>query len=105
MRYRPELPLVLKDISFSIDKEKKWDSWGEQDAGEVFSLENLLDSRFPQLSLGQKNRVNLVRYLVQDFDLLILDESLANVDEKLRQTILLHLKKRFPNKMFLSSES
>ena len=68
----------------------------------VFSLNNLLASRFPQLSLGQQNRVNLIRYLVQDFDLLILDESLANVDEKLRQTILLHIKKRFPDKMFLS---
>lgn len=68
----------------------------------IFSLDTLLDSRFPQLSLGQQNRVNLVRYLVQDFDLLILDESLANVDEQLRQSILLYLKQRFPNKMFLS---
>ncbi len=68
----------------------------------VFSLDKLLGSRFPQLSLGQQNRVNLIRYLVQDFDLLILDESLANVDEKLRQAILLHIKKRFPDKMFLS---
>ena len=68
----------------------------------VFNVDNLLDSRFPQLSLGQQNRINLLRYLVQDFDLLILDESLANVDEKLRQTILLHIKKCFPDRMFLS---
>ena len=68
----------------------------------VFSLDDLLDSCFPQLSLGQQNRVNLIRYLVQDFDLLILDESLANVDEQLRQTILLYIKKRFPDKMFLA---
>ena len=68
----------------------------------VFGLDNLMHSRFARLSLGQQNRVNLIRYLVQDFDLLILDESLANVDEKLRHTILLHIKERFPDKMFLS---
>jgi multiple sugar transport system ATP-binding protein len=68
----------------------------------VFDLNDLLDSRFPQLSMGQQNRVNLIRYLVQNFDLLILDESLANVDEKLRQSILLHIKERFPDKMFLA---
>ena len=61
-----------------------------------------MHSRFTRLSLGQQNRVNLIRYLVQDFDLLILDESLANVDEKLRHTILLHIKERFPDRMFLS---
>ena len=68
----------------------------------VFDLNDLLDARFPQLSMGQQNRVNLIRYLVQDFDLLILDESLANVDEQLRQTIILHIKERFPNRMFLA---
>ena len=31
-----------------------------------------------------------------------MDESLANVDEKLRQTILLHIKERFSDRMFLS---
>ena len=51
--------------------------------------------------MGQQNRVNLIRYLLQDFDLLILDESLANVDEKLRKTIILAIKQFFPTKMFL----
>ncbi|MCA1786225.1 MAG: nitrate ABC transporter ATP-binding protein, partial [Desulfobacteraceae bacterium] len=58
-------------------------------------------ARFSQLSMGQQNRMNLIRYLLQDFDLLILDESLANVDEKLRQTILLAVKELFAHKMFL----
>ena len=51
--------------------------------------------------MGQQNRINLIRYLLQDFDLLILDESLANVDEKLRETIILAIKKLFADKMFL----
>jgi multiple sugar transport system ATP-binding protein len=45
--------------------------------------------------------MNLIRYLLQDFDLMILDESLANVDEKLRRVILPAVKKRFADKMFL----
>ena len=45
--------------------------------------------------------MNLIRYLLQEFDLLILDESLANVDEALRETIILSIKALFPGKMFL----
>ncbi len=67
----------------------------------IFNLATQLKSRFHQLSMGQQNRVNLIRYLLQDFDLLILDESLANVDEKLRQAIILAIKELFPEKMFL----
>ncbi len=67
----------------------------------IFNLAPLLTSRFHQLSMGQQNRVNLIRYLLQDFDLLILDESLANVDEQLRQVIILAIKKLFPEKMFI----
>jgi len=67
----------------------------------IFGLKDLLGSRFSQLSMGQQNRINLVRYLLQDFDLLILDESLANVDEKLREIIILAMKELFPDKMFL----
>jgi multiple sugar transport system ATP-binding protein len=68
---------------------------------DLFRLEPVLDARFSQLSMGQQNRMNLIRYLLQDFDLMILDESLANVDEKLRQVILLGIKELFTHKMFL----
>lgn len=68
---------------------------------EIFELKDVLSSRFAKLSMGQQNRINLIRYLVQDFDLLIMDESLANVDEKLRQTIIFAIKELFREKMFL----
>ncbi len=68
---------------------------------DIFELKNILPSRFSKLSMGQQNRINLVRYLLQDFDLLIMDESLANVDEKLRESILLSIKGLFADKMFL----
>ena len=68
---------------------------------EAFGLSECIGQRFSQLSLGQQNRVNLLRYLLQDFHLLIMDESLANVDEITREKILLHIKAMFPESYFL----
>lgn len=63
-----------------------------------FGIEDLLLHRFSRLSMGQKNRVNLVRYLVQDSGLLIMDEVLANVDEPMRHHILACIKRTFPDR-------
>jgi ABC-type multidrug transport system ATPase subunit len=68
---------------------------------ELFGMTPHLGSRFARLSLGQKNRINLIRYLLQDFQMLIMDESLANVDEPTREKILLGIKALFPDKFFL----
>lgn|GEM_PF-150827 len=67
----------------------------------TFGLEDLMNQRFSQLSLGQQNRVNLLRYLLQDFHLLVMDESLANVDEMTRETIILKVKALYPQRHFL----
>ena len=67
---------------------------------ETFDVQKCLGSRFSQLSLGQQNRVNLIRYLVQDFQLLIMDESLANVDERTREKIIMKIKALFPETYF-----
>lgn len=66
-----------------------------------FGLSQLMGLRFAQLSLGQANRVNLLRYLLQDFGTLIMDESLANVDEPTRHAILYRIKSTFPAATFL----
>lgn len=68
---------------------------------EIFGLTNCITSRFDQLSMGQQNRVNLIRYLLQDCDLLIMDESLANVDERRREKIILAIKAMFPDRYFI----
>jgi ABC-type multidrug transport system ATPase subunit len=68
---------------------------------EQFRLTDCLHRRFSKLSLGQRNRVNLVRYLVQDLQMLIMDESLANVDEHTRSTILVAIKAALPQACFL----
>ncbi|UCD82253.1 MAG: ATP-binding cassette domain-containing protein [Desulfobacterales bacterium] len=67
----------------------------------AFGMEACVNSRFSQLSLGQQNRTNLVRYLLQDFDFLIMDESLANVDEVTKEKIILQMKVTFPDRCFL----
>jgi len=68
---------------------------------EIFGLNDCIGSRFNRLSMGQRNRVNLIRYLLQDCDLLIMDESLANVDELTREKIILAVKKIFPQRFFI----
>ncbi len=65
------------------------------------AVDAIMGSRFRELSMGQKNRVNLLRYLLQDFDVLIGDEILANVDEPTRNHILGTIKRYFPAKTFL----
>lgn len=66
-----------------------------------FDAKDFLRHKFSRLSMGQKNRANFIRYLVQDFDLIIADEVLANVDEPTRNHILATLKKFFPEKTFI----
>ena len=66
-----------------------------------FGMTPFMHQKFSQLSLGQKNRINLIRYLVQPFDLLVMDESLANVDERSRETIIFTIKECFPKRFFL----
>ncbi len=68
---------------------------------EICGLSDCINSRFDQLSMGQQNRVNLIRYLLQDCDLLIMDESLANVDELTREKIILAIKAMFPHRYFI----
>jgi ABC-type multidrug transport system ATPase subunit len=68
---------------------------------DTFGLAECMHLRFSRLSLGQQNRINLIRYLLQDFQLLIMDESLANVDEPTREKIILKIKDIFPDRVFL----
>jgi ABC-type nitrate/sulfonate/bicarbonate transport system ATPase subunit len=119
-RDHPDLPLQTPGIdtilySYNLERLPGWSATGrhldricppdrkalKKELIDIFRLGPLLDARFSQLSMGQQNRMNLIRYLLQDFDMIILDESLANVDEKLRQAILVSVKTLFSHKMFL----
>jgi multiple sugar transport system ATP-binding protein len=119
-RDHPDLPVRTSGIgtilyTYNLERLPGWSAVGrhldlvspperqglKKELIHLFRLEPYLDARFSELSMGQQNRINLIRYLLQDFDLMILDESLANVDEKLRRAILPAIKERFHDKMFL----
>jgi ABC-type Mn2+/Zn2+ transport system ATPase subunit len=68
---------------------------------DTFGMAPFMNQKFSQLSLGQQNRINLIRYLLQEFDLLVMDESLANVDERSKENIIFKIKEQFPDKYFL----
>ena len=55
----------------------------------------------PSCPWVKKNRASLIRYLLQDFQMLIMDESLANVDEATRRRIILRIKEIFADRLFL----
>ncbi|MCG8564283.1 MAG: ATP-binding cassette domain-containing protein [Desulfobacterales bacterium] len=119
-RERRDIPVTTQGMdtllySYNLERLPSWSAAGnhlakicppgketlKEELIGIFRLESVIDSRFSTLSMGQQNRMNLIRYLLQDFDLLILDESLANVDEELRAVIITAIKEFFPDKMFL----
>ena len=101
--------------TYNLERLPNWISIGEHfeavtpasrtnflnELSQTFGLGPYLKNRYSQLSLGQQNRANLTRYLVQTFDVLIMDESLANVDEATKKDIILLIKSHFPEKLFL----
>jgi multiple sugar transport system ATP-binding protein len=80
---------VFKNISFpleaagvprpEIEKKVRW-------AAEMFGITRYLDRHPRQLSGGERQRVALCRALVRDPKVFLLDEPLANLDAKLRNT-------------------
>lgn len=48
---------------------------------QLFSLENKKDQLAGKLSLGQQQRIALIRSLLQPFDFILLDEPFSNIDD------------------------
>lgn len=74
---------VGEDIAFALENDMvPQDDMHKRVAGvaELVKIDDYLDSSIHQLSGGQKQRVSLAGVLVNDVDILLFDEPLANLD-------------------------
>lgn len=74
---------VAEDIAFALENDcVKQEEMKKRvhDVAHRLSIEKLLDHRPNELSGGQKQRVSLAGVMVDDVDILLFDEPLANLD-------------------------
>ena len=86
---------VFDNIAYGLRMQKKNASEIKTRVNQMLDLVGLsnLENRYPmQLSGGQQQRVAIARALVVEPSLLLLDEPLSNLDEKLREEMRFELK-------------
>jgi len=64
---------------------------------DLFGLKDILGRKGPELSIGQRRRVQIARELMHDMDVLFLDEPTVGLDPQMRRTLLDHIKERARN--------
>lgn len=83
-----EKTVVNCDIKEDIDKFKE-------------GYNTLIGEKGAKLSGGQKQRISIVRSLISNKPILILDEALNKLDNKTRRNILTNLKNKYNNKTII----
>jgi ABC-2 type transport system ATP-binding protein len=64
---------------------------------ELFGLKECLKSKGPELSIGQRRRLQVAREFIHDMDLLFLDEPTLGLDPQIRRITLDYVKERAKN--------
>ena len=68
---------------------------------QAVGLVGTLDKRVSHLSGGMKRRVAIVRALIAEHDILIMDEPFKGLDEELKQLVITHVRKKSKGKIVL----
>lgn len=61
---------------------------------ELFGLKECLKNKGPELSIGQRRRLQVAREFMHDMDVLFLDEPTIGLDPRMRRTLLDYIKER-----------
>ncbi len=80
---------VLENLTFGQSRGEKGASLNK--LVQAFGLKNLLDRAPRTLSGGEKKRVAIARALLSEPNILLLDEPMANIDERRREFFLPYL--------------
>lgn len=93
---------VSQNINLSFRLKPKDNHQSINELLEIFRLnyiENILLKKIDELSGGQKTRIELIRALISNPDILILDEPFRNLDEGVRSEIFNYLTEYFKQYM------
>ncbi len=92
----------LRDVDFSdLEKVSKICELDNVISKKILRYETLLTSDYSCLSGGEKQKLVLARSLLNDFNVLIIDEALSEVDVKTEIKIIKNLEKYFKNKILI----
>ena len=83
---------VEKNIYFGINRKNKSRRINPKKIIKLLNIGKLLDKYPHQISAGEAQRVSLIRSLISNPDLLLLDEPLSNIDENFKEEIQVKLK-------------